>query len=317
VVLPLFFVIIPYLILGTVITFLLNLVFLIWAFISPSRERKKVLKPPVDRTNQFLQAYRSFPQEQRGILEESLQNQKIRQQMEQQGINIEVLEEELAKEEEAIIERDQHAYFVQKSGTMTVKYRVDSLEDQLTGTRTTTNRIVIYILLLVIFLVPFFLVAILSTPYVLIFSLGVLLIITYLWFPRRMGITTSDGRYLGQIKGNFFFTRWKIKTHSSSGTHDFNVRFPLFSINMFKFPKKCGIIKTTKGSFRISKISFSEIGIYDQQGTLVLSVYSQDSRYVRKRFRIRTEDYFNFFEASTIGMCVIERFYRPQSQSSD
>ncbi|PWI46438.1 hypothetical protein CEE45_16800 [Candidatus Heimdallarchaeota archaeon B3_Heim] len=316
VVLPLFFVILPYFFLGIVITFLLNLIFLVWAFTSPSKERKKALKPPVDRTNHFLRAFRHFPEERRDFLKESLQNQKVRQKMEKQGINIEFLEEELAKEEEVMKERDQNAYFVQKSGTMKVEYVIQSLKEQLTGTRTAMNRLLIYLLLIMIFIVPLGTFGIFTTPYVLIFSLGVVLIITYVWFPRRMVITASDGRHMGQIKGNFFFTRWKI-IPSSSGVQETNVRFKLFSVNMFQYPKACGLIKTAQESFLISKISFSEIGVYDQQNTLVASIYSQDSRYVRKKFRIQTEDYFNFFEVSSIAMCIIEWFFRPQSQSSD
>ncbi|MHA1977956.1 MAG: hypothetical protein ACW98F_14670 [Candidatus Hodarchaeales archaeon] len=106
IVLPLFFVIFPYFFLGIGITFLLNLIFLIWGFFSPSRERKKALFPSVERTNRFLKALQHFPEERRNLLMESLQDQQERQKMEKMGFDIELLEQELTKKKEAIQERD-------------------------------------------------------------------------------------------------------------------------------------------------------------------------------------------------------------------
>ena len=106
IVFPVFFVIFPSFFLGIGITFLLNLIFLAWMFISPSRERKKAQLPPIERTNRFFKALQHLPEEQRIQLLESLQDRQVRQKMEKQGFDTEFLEQELTKKEETIQERD-------------------------------------------------------------------------------------------------------------------------------------------------------------------------------------------------------------------
>ena len=106
IVLPLFFVIFPSFFLGIGITFLLNLIFLVWAFFSPSKERKKASLSPLERTNQYIQALQHFSEEQMNMLMKRLQDPQVRQKMEKQGIDTEYLEQELANKEEVIQEWD-------------------------------------------------------------------------------------------------------------------------------------------------------------------------------------------------------------------
>ncbi len=316
IILPIFFVLLPYFFAGLGITFLLNLIILIWFYVSPSRERKKALMPPIERIKQFRSIFRKLPEDQRKSILETLQNSpKIQERLEQGGISNEVLQlegellqlqDKLTKEEEeTLLKQDRNSMFVQKSASFEVVYKIGSLNDKISeeiiGTRSKANRLAIYI----IFLIFFFPVAI---PILLIFNL--------FWLPRRIAIIALDGNKMGLIKGSLLFNRWKI-SRFYSGLKDIKVRLNLINFNLGKFPKNCGTIKTTNGSLRVTRVSSSEICVYDQQNTHVLSVITLDSIYVRKKFRIWSDNFLDFYDTSTIAICIIERFYRPESRSSN
>ncbi|MFX0051906.1 MAG: hypothetical protein ACFE8U_11510, partial [Candidatus Hermodarchaeota archaeon] len=201
--LPLFFVGIPYLILGLGLSILITLLILVWFFVAPYQEKRKntQIKAIPNAARQSISLQDSY------ILEEP--------QREEQKFT--------------------GTFFkVQKSGTIEKIYTIDYADNRgfIIAKRSALNRIGMYLVIILPFIFflstdligtllysilpwrasdfDFFISSILFFFLPILITLLILIVLINILDIRRITIYRSDGSELGMIKGSLLFTRWRI-----------------------------------------------------------------------------------------------------------
>ena len=226
---------------------------------------------------------------------------------------------------------------INKSGTIATVYQIlNNNELFISAKRSTFNRIALYLLFILpfiinLFLIPFFTDLFDLLPWdqmnaelpkallelIKVFQLFVTFIMLPLTFIllinkfsvlRRFHIYGADGTSLGHLKGSLFFSQWVL--NDFFGFEKTKLRFSPF--------RRMGEIKNTLGVLKVETRSDDSIHLHcitvkDQNQEIVFEVISLDSPYVRKRFDIITT---NVEERSLLvclsSVCIIERWFRAE-----
>ncbi|UCE14735.1 MAG: hypothetical protein JSV04_06025, partial [Candidatus Heimdallarchaeota archaeon] len=216
------------------------------------------------------------------------------------------------------------SFNIEKSGSTEEIYRFSYLDDRdlIMARRSTLNRVGIYIFFLIAFLV----IAFWGINYVFIYSpdfgeafisyliSGIIqlllalvlmaIINTYLGL-RRITVYDENELPIGRIRGNLFFTRWRVFELTNANNASATFRFALFR------PK--GEMKTSSRSFLLS-VSGEIVFLKDEHGELFFSVHSLDSIYIRRKFRIDSNGQLNPLLICLASICIIERMFRPKTE---
>ncbi|MHA2243946.1 MAG: LamG domain-containing protein [Candidatus Hodarchaeales archaeon] len=209
---------------------------------------------------------------------------------------------------------DEHmtSFHVKKSGRLAVTYKIDNNDNfkNMVAFRSSLNRLAIYAMIVIPFILLF---GTSNSPGLLfiISSFSLLLLLVILvpnkWIlVRRITILDEHGTPIGYIKGNLYFTWWEVSDLRGEYKASLN----------FNFIRHRGEIKTQDTSLYLLGDQ-GRTDVYDNLNNQVFSVISPDSIYVRKRFSIESNDQINPFLIVTLSVCIIERFYKPKSQSSN
>ena len=217
---------------------------------------------------------------------------------------------------------DKFSFNIVKSGFTEETYRIRYPDDRdfIIAQRSALNRLGLYAFFGVIFIVivlwgitnvfidsPDFseaFVIYLMTGIIQIFlALIIMVIINTLVDVRRITVYNEDESIIGAIRGNLFFTRWRVS--ETSEVNNARFRFGLF--------RSKGEMKTSFGSFTLNVTEETTL-VTDRNGELSFSVHSLDSIYVRRRFRIDSNGQLNPLLICLASICIIERIFRPKTE---
>lgn len=212
-------------------------------------------------------------------------------------------------------------FSVQKSGGFETTYKIEYFGGSsfITAERSAINRIDVYLIFIIPFLFylspiggflgnivfdlfftfPFL--VFLFNPFFFIVILAVLF--NLFIFIRRISIYGADRSELGILRGNLFFTRWKIKDFS--GLQETRLNFSLMQGK--------GVIQTPSAYLIVKSLGNSSV-VHDSSNNHYFTVSSLDSQYIRSRFRIESSGQLSPLLTCLASICIIERFYKPQSE---
>jgi hypothetical protein len=301
---PIFFIGLPYMFLGLPLAILVTFIVLITFFFTPYRDRKN----PTLRGSRMKSLTES--QEYYRDTESIFSNEK--------SVSAFDLTEP--------IDDPRTGFMVNKSGNFETTYRITypGKREFIVAFRSARNRIILYATILIIFPgLPIFFN--LFDPFIfpaqynldlLVFQLmiipSILLMALFLFFYpnkwvliRRFSILDEQGTRIGSIKGNLYFSHWKIS--DMSGQFNSSLKFTLSGHK--------GEIKTRSGIFSVSG-NLERTNVVDSQNNNIFSLVSSESRFIRKNFEIESNYQLDPFLIGTFSVCIIERFYKPESQGS-
>ncbi len=218
--------------------------------------------------------------------------------------------------------RSKISFNIEKSGSTEEIYRISYPDDRdfILARRSALNRIGLYAFFVIAFIVIVFwgityvfidspdfgeaFVSYLMTGIIqLLLALSLMVIINMFVDVRRITVYNEDESVIGRIKGNLFFTRWRIS--ESSNVNNAAFRFRLF--------RSTGEMKTSFGTFPLNVTGETTL-VNDENGELCFSVHSLDSIYVRRRFRIDSNGQLNPLMICLASVCIIERMFRPKTE---
>lgn len=219
--------------------------------------------------------------------------------------------------------RSELSFYIEKSGAIEETYRIRYPDDRdfIFARRSALNRMGLFAFFGITFAVIVFwgmlnvfidspdfgeaFVSYLATGFIQLFLvLSLMVIIDTFLHVRRLTVYNEDEILIGTIRGNLFFTRWRISELSKVNNASF--RFGLFRIT--------GEMKTSFGSFSLTGTK-KTTQVNDVNGELCFSVHSLDSIYVRRRFRIDSNGQLNPLMICLASVCIIERMFRPETES--
>ena len=203
-----------------------------------------------------------------------------------------------------------------KSGRIGITYKIvsDDSSVEITAGISRFNRCLSWIFIILLYF-SFILLFTWLFPAIII----LLFFLNYFIGIRRLTVQTwynGDETFSCRIKGNIFFTKWKISDNPEWSNLFFS--FPLF--------RSKGELNTTSGVCQIKGLKNflwamgfgnGDIEIVDSNDEHIFSLYPQDSIYARKRFRIGSDGQLDPIQICLASICMIERFYRPKSRSND
>lgn len=214
------------------------------------------------------------------------------------------------------------SFNIVKSGSTEETYRISFPDDRvfIIARRSALNRIGVYVFFLIAFIVIIFwginyvfidspnfgdaFISYLITGIIqLLLALSLMAIINTFGGLRRITVYNEDESLIGTIRGNLFFTRWRVS--ESSKVNNATFRFGLF--------RSTGEMKTSFGSFPLTRTRKTTL-VNDVNGELCFSVHSLDSIYVRRRFRIDSNGQLNPLLICLASVCIIERMFRPKTE---
>ncbi|MFW9856945.1 MAG: hypothetical protein ACFFFG_17985 [Candidatus Thorarchaeota archaeon] len=297
--LPIFLVGVPYLFLGLPLAILVAFIALVSFFFTPYRQRKN---PTVRTTRKKLPSTSRV-----NLLDESFSVFKPTD-----------VSTDMFSSQNLETHND---FTIKKLNTFETTYKISygNNREFLVVRRSSTNRMATYVIILIAclgFPVYFTFLEVLIFPMEYDFgqmafqllvlpSIGIilflLLIVPNKWILiRKFSITDETGTYIGSIKGNLYFSRWKIS--NLRGKDEASLKLTIIGHK--------GEIKTKTVSITLEGDP-KRTNIVDSQNNLVFSVSSLDSVYIRKQFGIETNEELDPFLVTTVSVCIIERFYRP------
>ncbi|MFX0124115.1 MAG: hypothetical protein ACFFAE_10795 [Candidatus Hodarchaeota archaeon] len=137
----------------------------------------------------------------------------------------------------------------------------------------------------------------------ILLGFGLMVLINLYRGLRRITVYDNNEVRIGVIKGNLFFTRWQVS--ESSPLNNMTLRFGLF--------RSTGKMNTSYGSFALSRTK-ETAKVMDKKSEVYFSVESLDSIYVRRRFRIDSNNQLNPLLVCLASVCIIERMFRPKTE---
>lgn len=302
---PIFFIGIPYFVLGLPLAILVTFIVLIWFFFAPYKQRKNPTTR-MSRTRRIAAStgYKLDPSSESFVAKD-------------------VSDDELPAPTDETLK----GFIVKKSGNFEVTYQINYSDNReyIVAFRTAKNRLAIYAMILIaffgfpmlfsfsdLFFLPFeldlgvFLLQATIFPFIFLMLLLLIFVPNKWILVRRMTIRDAhDGTPIGSIKGNLYFTHWKVS--DLKGEYNASLQFPLVGHK--------GEINTHSASLSISG-DRRRTKVFDSQNNTVFSVISPESIYVRKQFSIESNDQLTPFLVATLSVCIIERFYKPQSRNN-
>lgn len=212
------------------------------------------------------------------------------------------------------------SFNIEKSGFTEETYRINYPDDRdfIIARRSALNRLGLYAFFGITFIVIIFwginyvfldspdfgeaFVSYLITGIIqILLALSLMVIINMFVDVRRISVYNENESLIGTIRGNLFFTRWRIS--ESSNVNNAAFRFGLF--------RSTGEMKTSFGTFTLNVTKETTL-VNDENGELCFSVHSLDSIYVRRRFRIDSNGQLNPLMICLASICIIERMFRPK-----
>ncbi|MFX1284839.1 MAG: hypothetical protein ACFFB5_14355 [Promethearchaeota archaeon] len=214
------------------------------------------------------------------------------------------------------------SFNIEKSGSIEEIYRITYPDDRvfIIARRSARNRIGIYAFFGITFVVialwgifysfvdspdfgEAFVNYLISGVIQIFLILSLMVIINFYRGLRRITVYNENEMVIGRIRGNLFFTRWRVSELSRINNATF--RFGLF--------RSTGEMKTSFGSFSVD-VTRETTSVNDMNGELCFSVRSLDSIYVRRRFQIDSKAKLDPLLICLASICIIERMFRPKAE---
>jgi len=203
-----------------------------------------------------------------------------------------------------------------KSENLNVIYKIKNIDnhENILALRSSLNRLATYAMIvlpiILLFGITSFAIPVkLYSFYILIIMVLLLLIfVPNKWIlVRRVTLLDEHGTPIGSIKGNLYFTRWKVS--DLRGEYKASINFSLIGHR--------GEINIQNNSLYLwGDRGGTNVVDYLDKNHQVFSVISPDSIYVRERFCIKSNDQINPFLVLALSVCIIERYYKPHTQSN-
>jgi len=203
-----------------------------------------------------------------------------------------------------------------KPENLNVFYKIKNIDnhENMLALRSSLNRLATFAMIILPIILFFGITTFgITVKFFLFYFVFFLLLLLIIFVPnkwilvRRITLLDEHGTPIGSIKGNLHFTRWKVS--DLKGEYKASINFSMIE---------------HRGEINIQNASLylwgdrgrTNVVDYLDKNHQVFSVISPESVYVRKQFSIESNDQINPFLVIALSVCIIERYYKPQSQSN-